>query len=92
MGILLPIICFSIYRKNQAIKNNVSINIGDGAVLIFDKHGNTGISEFSQAFLAMPNVSPNLLPAGWIENHYKWIIWKLASMDRNNFDTVQLPK
>ena len=31
--------------------------------------------------------SPHLLKPGWVENHYRWIIWKLAGMERS-FPTV----
>lgn len=24
-----------------------------------------------------------LLPPGWVENHYRWIVWKIASMIRS---------
>lgn len=30
----------------------------------------------------MPGVEARLLPKGWVENHYKWIIWKLAGYER----------
>lgn len=31
----------------------------------------------------MPGVEARLIPRGWIENHFKWIIWKLVSYERN---------
>lgn len=31
----------------------------------------------------MQGVDPKLLPNGWISNHFKWIVWKLASLERN---------
>ncbi|XP_014234044.1 uncharacterized protein LOC106657181 isoform X1 [Trichogramma pretiosum] len=73
-------------------KRVASLDIGDGAKLIFDEKGQAGVEEFQSAFLAMPGVDPKLLPTGWIENHYKWIVWKLASVDRSCFDSTLLPR
>ncbi|XP_011495611.1 PREDICTED: breast cancer type 2 susceptibility protein homolog [Ceratosolen solmsi marchali] len=70
----------------------VSLDVDDGGVIIFDENGHAGVSEFTKSFLALPGVDPKLLPTGWIENHYKWIIWKLASLDRIIFNTIKLPK
>lgn len=64
----------------------------DGAYLILDENGNAGITEIKRCFLACPGVDPNLLSSGWIENHYKWIVWKLASIDRIKLGSVMLPK
>lgn len=40
-----------------------------------------GLSEMKNAFESMPGVEPRLIPKGWIRNHYKWIVWKLASYE-----------
>ncbi|XP_034943519.1 uncharacterized protein [Chelonus insularis] len=58
------------------------ISLGDGAILIPNENNLAGSHEFKQSFLASPGVDPSLIPNGWVENHYKWIVWKLASMDR----------
>ncbi|XP_058793270.1 uncharacterized protein LOC131665410 [Phymastichus coffea] len=85
--------CYTFLSSNVTGKKNiVSLDLGDGALLIFNKNGQAGVSEFSQAFLAMPGVDPKLLPEGWIENHYKWIVWKLAALDRMRFGYIQLSK
>ncbi|XP_008215761.1 uncharacterized protein LOC100678620 isoform X1 [Nasonia vitripennis] len=73
-------------------KRVVSLELEDNARLIFDEDGHAGVSEFADAFLAMPGVDPKLIPTGWIENHYKWIVWKLAAMDRIHFEKTELPK
>ncbi|XP_014218900.1 uncharacterized protein LOC106647145 [Copidosoma floridanum] len=86
-------ICYKFISSN-IIGNEkvVSLDVGDGASLIFDENGHAGVAEFVSAFLAMQGVDPKLLPTGWIENHYRWIVWKLASIDRIHFDSLHLPK
>lgn len=54
----------------------------DNAVVIPNRANAIGISEIEVAFKTMPGVHPSLIPDGWIRNHYKWIIWKLASLER----------
>lgn len=34
------------------------------------------------ALEAMSGVQSSLIPKDWVGNHYKWIVWKLASMER----------
>ena len=41
-----------------------------------------GFDEIRSAFLACPGVDPGLVPDGWLCNHYRWVVWKLASMAR----------
>lgn len=65
------------------VMNQSSINTSDGAVLIPNKQNLIGISEIEAAFHSMPGVHCNLLPDRWIKNHYKWIVWKLASYERS---------
>lgn len=38
----------------------------------------------------MPGVEKKLIPNGWIRNHYKWIVWKLASYENFNFDCLSV--
>ncbi|PIK61064.1 hypothetical protein BSL78_01988 [Apostichopus japonicus] len=37
--------------------------------------------ECTGAFMDTPGVDPSLISSEWVENHYKWIVWKLASME-----------
>lgn len=79
--------------RQDVVQNNIEgIKLEDGGRLILDENGYVGISEIRRSFLASPGVDPNLLPAGWVENHYKFIVWKLASMDRVKFGPVTLPR
>lgn len=54
----------------------------DGAHVVPNKLNLIGISEIKAAFQTMPGVQASLIPSKWTANHYKWIIWKLASMER----------
>lgn len=54
----------------------------DGAIIIPNVKNMIGFKEIHQAFMAMPGIQPNLIPKGWLSNHFKWIVWKLASYER----------
>lgn len=62
-------------------ENVAGIPVGDGALLVLDAQGFIGIEEFQRAFLASPGVDPSLVPPGWIKNHYRWLVWKLAALE-----------
>lgn len=84
--------CSDFYGNDVACNNVRGIETEDGARLILDENGYAGVWELLRAFLASPGVDPNLVPARWVENHYRWIVWKLASMDRMKFGSVELPR
>lgn len=54
----------------------------DGAVIVPDAENRVGLAQIEFGFKSMDSVDVNLLPKNWIQNHFKWIIWKLASYDR----------
>jgi len=33
------------------------------------------------ALADMPHVMPQLISSAWVNNHYRWIVWKLAAME-----------
>ena len=37
---------------------------------------------FLSALLDTPGVDSKLLMADWVSNHFRWIVWKLAGMER----------
>lgn len=78
--------CLKFYGEVFIMNHSDGIPLEDNAILIPNDEILAGLPEFNRAFLAIPGVDPSLLPNGWIENHYKWIIWKLASMDRLKTD------
>lgn len=84
--------CSDFYGSDVACNNVHGIEMEDGVRLILDENGYAGVWEFLRAFLAGPGVDPNLVPARWVENHYRWIVWKLASMDRMKFGSAELPR
>lgn len=47
-----------------------------------DRENRVGLSQIEFGFKSMDSVDVHLLPKNWIENHFKWIVWKLASYDR----------
>lgn len=59
----------------------IAIQLEDGFEVIPDAEDKLGVKEVERAFLAGPGIQPNLIPHGWIENHYKWIVWKLQNYE-----------
>ncbi|KRT86337.1 hypothetical protein AMK59_2110 [Oryctes borbonicus] len=54
----------------------------DGAFIIPNAQNLVGLSEIEMAFRTMIGVEPTLIPDGWVANHYRLIVWKLASYER----------
>ncbi|KAE8748304.1 hypothetical protein FOCC_FOCC004940 [Frankliniella occidentalis] len=87
---------FSVFKKHKITNTNIEtifsedickenvagLPVGDGALLVLDAQGTAGVEEFTRAFLASPGVDPSLVPRGWVKNHYRWIVWKLAALER----------
>ena len=71
------------YFSEDTVKNNVAgVSLSDGMVIILDDGGNIGVEEVEAGFLAAPGVDPSLLPAGWVGQHYSWLVWTLHSYER----------
>ncbi|KAL9700227.1 hypothetical protein quinque_003668 [Culex quinquefasciatus] len=73
-------ICSGKHHRNPLGDPDAPIHV------ILDDNSHVGLPEFTSAFLAAPGIDPTLVPTGWIGNAWKWILLKLASMER------QLPK
>ncbi|VEN48732.1 unnamed protein product [Callosobruchus maculatus] len=54
----------------------------DGATIIPNVEDLVGVSEIQLGLENMPGVEARLIPRDWIKNHYRWIVWKLASYER----------
>lgn len=81
------ILCF--LHSREELKDVTSIETDDGAIVIVNIDNVIGLNEIEQAFRAMPGVDPVLIPRDWVQNHYKWVVWKLASYDQNFSDRYQ---
>ena len=68
------------------IIQSMTIPIGkDGATIICQEDCTVGITEITSSFMACSDIDPKLLfqyPEVWIRNHYRWICWKLLSLER----------
>ncbi|KAF6200700.1 hypothetical protein GE061_005144 [Apolygus lucorum] len=73
--------CYSRARAKNLdfVEGNV---IADSCLLAYADDNTAGLKETTTAFLTSPHVDPKLTPNGWIRNHYRWIVWKLACMER----------
>ncbi|XP_015279682.1 PREDICTED: breast cancer type 2 susceptibility protein [Gekko japonicus] len=57
------------------------IQLADGGYLVPTDEGKAGKEEFYRALCDTPGVDPKLISKAWVYNHYRWIVWKLASME-----------
>ncbi|CAG9763242.1 unnamed protein product [Ceutorhynchus assimilis] len=58
------------------------IKTSDGAQIVPNTSNKIGLPEIAHSFQLMDNIDPALIPKGWIDNHFRWIVWKLASYER----------
>lgn len=65
---------------DDCLENSKGMQIGEFLV-IFSDENTIGCEEIGASFLASENVDPTLISWEWIRNHYRWIVWKLASME-----------
>lgn len=49
--------------------------------LLFEIHYMYILSFYFSAFSLSPGVDDSLISKDWFTNHYKWIVWKLATME-----------
>lgn len=78
--IYIYLFCFS---QSLCQDNVTGLLVGDGAHLVLDAKGTAGVEEVTRAFLSSPGIEPTLVPAGWVSNHYRWLVWKFASVERS---------
>ncbi|XP_060091287.1 breast cancer type 2 susceptibility protein [Heteronotia binoei] len=57
------------------------IQLADGGYLVPTDEGKAGKEEFYRTLCDTPGVDPKLISKAWVFNHYRWIVWKLASME-----------
>ncbi|XP_051933622.1 uncharacterized protein LOC127608541 [Hippocampus zosterae] len=72
-----------LFFKKDAFADESGIRLADGGRLIPSEDGTAGKEQFCRALCDTPGVDPKLLADEWVYNHYRWIVWKLASMERS---------
>ncbi|KAK3531907.1 hypothetical protein QTP70_034409 [Hemibagrus guttatus] len=70
------------FLKREVLRETGGIQLADGGWLIPDNKGMLGKEEFYRALCDTPGVDPKLISEAWVHNHYRWIVWKRASMER----------
>ncbi|XP_067102782.1 breast cancer type 2 susceptibility protein [Osmerus mordax] len=68
------------FFKREALA--AGVQLADGGWLIPRKDGRAGKVEFYRALCDSPGVDPQLISEAWVYNHYRWIVWKQAAMER----------
>ncbi|XP_024084082.1 breast cancer type 2 susceptibility protein-like isoform X2 [Cimex lectularius] len=70
------------FNVQRFCEGEYEIQMDDGIILVPDLNNEMGLTEIKDCFLASPGVDPSLVPVNWVENHYRWIVWKLCSFER----------
>uniref|UniRef100_A0A3B4UCS1 BRCA2 DNA repair associated n=1 Tax=Seriola dumerili TaxID=41447 RepID=A0A3B4UCS1_SERDU len=76
------------FLKLEAFIDGGGVQLADGGRLIPSNDGTAGKEEFYRALCDTPGVDPKLISEEWVYNHYKWIVWKQASMERSFPETM----
>ncbi|CAB1422210.1 unnamed protein product [Pleuronectes platessa] len=71
------------FLKLEAFTDGGGVQLADGGWLIPSKDGTAGKDEFYKAMCDTPGVDPKLMSEEWVFNHFRWIVWKQASMERS---------
>lgn len=73
--------CFSGAQYfSSAVLSGAVVCVGDGAMLTL-LNGKAGVEQFWETFRVSPGVDEKLISFKWFSNHYKQLVWKLASME-----------
>ncbi|XP_042595704.1 breast cancer type 2 susceptibility protein homolog isoform X2 [Cyprinus carpio] len=70
------------FFKHELLMESGGLQLADGGWLVPDNKGTVGKDEFYRALCDTPGVDPKLISDAWVFNHYRWIVWKRASMER----------
>ncbi|XP_076002331.1 breast cancer type 2 susceptibility protein [Genypterus blacodes] len=71
------------FFKQEAFTDDGGVKLADGGWLVPRRDGTAGKEEFYRALCDTPGVDPKLISEEWVYNHYRWIVWKQASMERS---------
>ncbi|XP_051962648.1 breast cancer type 2 susceptibility protein [Xyrauchen texanus] len=70
------------FLNREVFMESGFVQLADGGCLVPDCKGTVGKDEFYRALCDTPGVDPKLITDAWVFNHYRWIVWKQASMER----------
>uniref|UniRef100_A0AAV2LBL0 Tower domain-containing protein n=1 Tax=Knipowitschia caucasica TaxID=637954 RepID=A0AAV2LBL0_KNICA len=70
------------FYQPQCFFESGAVQLADGGWLVPRRDGTVGKEEFYKALCDTPGVDPQLISPLWVYNHYRWIVWKLASLER----------
>uniref|UniRef100_A0A4W5KNP4 BRCA2 DNA repair associated n=1 Tax=Hucho hucho TaxID=62062 RepID=A0A4W5KNP4_9TELE len=73
-------VCRHFFRREAFVEGRVQL--ADGGCLIPRNDGTAGKHEFHRALCDTPGVDPKLISEDWVFNHYRWVVWKRACMER----------
>ncbi|XP_061576559.1 breast cancer type 2 susceptibility protein [Cololabis saira] len=76
------------FIKHEAFLDGGGVQLADGGWLIPSNDCTAGKEEFYRALCDTPGVDPKLISEAWVYNHYRWIVWKQASMERSFPETM----
>uniref|UniRef100_UPI0037E81BE9 breast cancer type 2 susceptibility protein-like n=1 Tax=Semicossyphus pulcher TaxID=241346 RepID=UPI0037E81BE9 len=76
------------FIRQEAFIDGGGVQLADGGWLIPSNDGTAGKQEFYRALCDTPGVDPKLISEEWVFNHYRWIVWKQASMERSFPETM----
>uniref|UniRef100_A0A3Q3E6E1 BRCA2 DNA repair associated n=1 Tax=Labrus bergylta TaxID=56723 RepID=A0A3Q3E6E1_9LABR len=76
------------FIRQEAFTDGGGVQLADGGWLIPSNDGTAGKQEFYRALCDSPGVDPKLISEEWVYNHYRWIVWKQASMERSFPETM----
>ncbi|XP_030600423.1 breast cancer type 2 susceptibility protein [Archocentrus centrarchus] len=71
------------FMRREAFTDGGGVQLADGGWLVPSNDGTAGKEEFYRALCDTPGVDPKLISDAWVYNHYRWIVWKQASMEKS---------
>ncbi|KAG7471233.1 hypothetical protein MATL_G00122260 [Megalops atlanticus] len=71
------------FFRQELLTEAGGVQLADGGWLIPSNDSTAGKEEFYRALCDTPGVDPKLISEAWLYNHYRWVVWKRASMERS---------
>uniref|UniRef100_A0A3Q3A225 BRCA2 DNA repair associated n=2 Tax=Kryptolebias marmoratus TaxID=37003 RepID=A0A3Q3A225_KRYMA len=76
------------FVKRETFIDGDGVHLADGGWLVPSNDWTAGKEEFYRALCDTPGVDPKLISEAWVYNHYRWIVWKQASMEKSFPETM----